>query len=223
MKIAALYDVHGNVHALEAVLAECEDADVVLFGGDIAAGPFPRETVELARSVLNARFVRGNADEGTAMPDEIARWTKAQLEQEEVEWLGGLPWSQTLDDTLYVHANPIDFGIVTQWTPDAELERYLVEIDTPRIVTGHVHMQWTRELDGVRWTCAGSIGMPYEAEPGAYWTLVDGGDVSFRHTDYDRERAAAAIRTSGYPVKGFAEENVLAVPTRNEARAFFAP
>ena len=62
MKVAALYDVHGNVHALEAVVAELGDADVVLFGGDLVSGPLPRETLELARSLDNAQFILGNAD-----------------------------------------------------------------------------------------------------------------------------------------------------------------
>lgn len=223
MRVAALYDVHGNAHALDAVLADCGGVDVVLFGGDLAAGPFPRETVELARAVPNARFVRGNADERSNMPDVTAAWMARQLDAEQLAWLAELPWSQTLDDTLYVHANPIDYGIVTQWTSDDELEPYLPHIDTPRIVTGHVHMQWQREVGGVSWVCAGSVGMPYEPEPGAYWATVDGGDVTFRCTDFDRERAAAAIRASGYPVEGFAEENVLAVPSHDEAKAFFAP
>ncbi len=84
-------------------------------------------------------------------------------------------------------------------------------------------MQWQRELGSVTWTCAGSVGMAYEAAPGAYWALVDGGEVSFRRTEYDRKTAAAAIRASGYPVEGFAEENVLAVPSRDDAKVFFAP
>src|SRR4051794_18591139 len=101
MKVAALYDVHGNVHALEAVLAEV-DADVVLFGGDLVSGPFPRETIELARSLSNAQFVLGNADvfSGPSLSPEsdvALRWVEAQLSTEDVAWLANLPFSWRAD------------------------------------------------------------------------------------------------------------------------------
>src|SRR5437588_6539142 len=178
MRVAALYDVHGNVHALEALLGEVE-ADRIVFGGDLASGPFPRETIELAQSLPDAVFVRGNADELAspamdAASDDGRRWVEDQLSEEQIEWLATLPFAATFDDTLYVHANPVDvFEVVTQWTPDEELARYRPHIETRQIVIGHVHMQWQRELGGVRWICAGSVGMPYEEEPGAYWTLVE--------------------------------------------------
>ena len=228
MRVAALYDVHGNVHALEAVLAEI-DVERIVFGGDLASGPFPRETIELAQSLPNAVFVRGNADElATPAMDEAAekgrRWVEGQLSQEQLRWLAALPFQATFDDTLYVHANPIDvLEVVTQWTPDQELERYRPHIETSQIVTGHVHMQWRRELDGVSWICAGSVGMPYEQEPGAYWALVEDGQADFHRTDYDVDRAADAVRRSGHPLAHeLAEENVRRVPSQDEVRAFFA-
>src|SRR5260370_7319078 len=65
MRIAVLCDIHGNVPALQAVLTEVEKVgvDLVVFGGDVAAGPMPVETIEvLAGYSRPARFVRGNAD-----------------------------------------------------------------------------------------------------------------------------------------------------------------
>lgn len=229
MKIAALYDVHGNVHALEAVLAEV-DADIVLFGGDLASGPFPRETVDLARSLDSAEFILGNADDlatpNPAYPGWETRrlWALERLGADRLEWLISRPFSWSMDDTLYVHANPRDVeGVVTEWTPEEEVESYLAGVRESTIVSGHVHMQWERRVESVRWLCAGSVGMPYEDAPGAYWTLLDGDSFEFRRTEYDLERAAAAIRASGHPNgEELAAENVLQVPSRLEAKAFLA-
>jgi predicted phosphodiesterase len=230
VRIAALYDVHGNVHSLEAVLAEATDADVVLFGGDLASGPFPRETIDCARSLEHVRFVLGNADvlsSPTPNPDwEVRRrWVEDQLDREQVEWLAGLPFSWGADDTLFVHANPVDVdGIVTERTPDERLRELLRDVAERRVVTGHVHIQFERKVDGVAWIGAGSVGMPYEGRPGAYWAIVTPDAVEFRRTDYDLERTAAAIRASGYPgADELAAENILTCPTPEEALAVFSP
>jgi predicted phosphodiesterase len=229
MRVAALYDVHGNVHALEAVLADV-DADVVLFGGDLVSGPFPRETLELARSVEDGEFVLGNADLLTKyLPrpewEESRRWVEAQFDKEDVAWLAALPLSWSCDDTLYVHANPVDVdAIVTERTPDERVRELIRDVRERRIITGHVHMQFERVVDSVRWVGAGSVGMPYADRPGAYWALVTPDAVEFRWTDYDVERAAAAIRDTRYPDAGrVAAENVVACPTAEEALAVFSP
>ncbi len=206
MRVAALYDVHGNVHALEAVLADCGDVDVVLFGGDIASGPFPRETVDLVRSLPHALFVLGNADElaSPAMNEAATgarRWVEAQLSVDEIAWLAELPFSWSADDTLYVHANPIDVvEFVAPGTPDARIAELLAGVAERRVVTGHVHSQFEREVGEIRWIGAGSVGCPYlEDDVAAEWVLVDGGEVTFRRTAYDVERADAAILASAYP------------------------
>ena len=207
MKVAALYDVHGNVHALEAVLAEpaVAAADVIVFGGDLASGPFPAETIELARPLPNARFVRGNADElasATMNPaaDAARRWVERQLDEERTEWLATLPFSWSADGVLYVHANPVDVGqFVTPRTPEERVLELLAPVEEATVVTGHVHVQFERQVGAIRWVGAGSVGFPYEDEPGAYWALVEDGDVSFRRTDYDVESAAVAIHASGHP------------------------
>jgi Icc-related predicted phosphoesterase len=229
LNVAALYDVHGNVHALEAVLAELGDEDVVLFGGDLVSGPFPRKTLELARSVPNAEFVLGNADLLTKyLPrpewEESRRWVEAQFEREQVDWLAGRPFSWSCDDTLYVHANPVDVDkIVTERTADDRVRELIRDVREHRVVTGHVHMQFERLIDTTRWVGVGSVGMPYADGPGAYWALVRPDGVEFQRTEYDLERAADAIRTSGYPgAEEFAAENVLTCPTKDEALAAFS-
>jgi predicted phosphodiesterase len=206
VRVAALYDVHGNVHALEAVLSEVGDVDTVLLGGDIASGPFPRETLDVVRSVPNAVAIRGNADEllSPGLPETAAaarRWVAAQIGEENVAWLAELPFSWSADDTLYVHANPVDVGqFVAPRTPDARVAELLVGVEERQVVTGHVHLQFERHVDGIRWIGAGSVGCPYVVDdPGAEWVLVDDGEAVFRRTAYDLERADAAILASGYP------------------------
>jgi putative phosphoesterase len=228
VRVAALYDVHGNLPALEAVLAdvERESVDAIVFGGDIASGPMPRETVDLVRT-LDAVFVRGNADrlDSPAMSpewDSARRWVEAQLDEEQIAWLANLQFSSVVDDTLYVHANPQDVEtIVTDLTPDERLAGLLAGVEQPRVVAGHTHMQMDRTVGGIRFVNAGSVGMPYEARPGAYWAIV-ANDVELRNTEYDFEAAAAAIRATSHPLaEELAAENVLVVPSREEALAAF--
>jgi predicted phosphodiesterase len=229
VRIAALYDVHGNVHALEAVLADAEreGVEVILFGGDLALGPFPRESVELARSLPKAEFVRGNADElnsPEAMSEEFAgrrAFLLERLDEEQVEWLETRPFSWSGDDTLFVHANPRDIDTpYFEWSPDETLAEAMAGVVETRVVSGHVHMQCDRAVGDRHWTCAGSVGMPYEDAPGAYWLLLVDGIPEFKRTDYDRETAAAAVRASGYPsAHELADENILRVPSRAEVRA----
>ncbi len=128
------------------------------------------------------------------------RWVEAQLADEEVAWLAGLPFSWTADDTLYVHANPFDvYEFVTPRTPDARVAELLSGVDERQVVTGHVHLQFEREVAGIRWIGAGSVGFPYVEDAAAEWVLVHDGNVSFRRTEYDVERADAAILASGHP------------------------
>jgi putative phosphoesterase len=229
VRVAALYDIHGNLPALEAVLADVERAgvDAIVFGGDIASGPMPRETVELVRSLQEAVFVRGNADrlDSPAMSpewDQARRWVEQQLDQEQIAWLANLDFSAVIDDTLYVHATPQDVEtIVTELTTDDRLAELLAEVEQSRVVAGHTHMQLDRTIGSTRFVNAGSVGMPYEAMPGAYWAILDQ-DVEFRHTEYDLVRAAAAIRATGHPMaEETAAENVLVIPSREEALAAF--
>ncbi len=223
MRVAALYDVQGNVDALEAVLAEVERAavDTIVFGGDMVAGAFPRETLELVRSVA-AYAIRGNADVPTAVAPEAA-WVWEQLDEDETAWLVRLPPSVVLDDVLYCHATPrSDEEIVTELTTDERLTELLAGVEQSLVVAGHTHMQLDRTVGSVRFVNAGSVGMPYEAKPGAYWAIVEAPEVTFRHTLYDLERAAAHVRASGHPLADeLADENVLRVPSREEALAAF--
>ncbi|HUK94588.1 MAG TPA: metallophosphoesterase family protein [Gaiellaceae bacterium] len=217
MKVAALYDVHANVPALEAVLAEVEHEGVetILFGGDLTWGPEPRETLAIVRSLAGTRFVRGNCDRE---PDE---WERASLSGEEVEFLQGLPERQELDGILYCHATPrSDEEIVTPATPDEDLAGIVAGVEQHAVVVGHTHMQQDRRIGSVRWVNAGSVGMAYEGELVACWALADDGEIELRRTPLDVERVAEAFRRSGWPrAEEFLNENVLESISREQATA----
>jgi len=228
MRVAALYDIHGNLPALEAVLAEVEreGVDAIVIGGDIASGPpQPREVVELVRSLPNGHAIRGNADrlrDPELAGDEGLGWLLEQLDEEQVEWVASLPFSVVLDDTLYVHATPQDdTTMVTELTTDEKLAGLLAEVGQRRVVAGHTHMQLERRVGETLFVNAGSVGWPYEGVPGAYWAILDE-RVYLRRTDYDLERAAELVRRSGHPrAEEIAAENILVSASRAEALEVF--
>ena len=213
MLVAALYDVHAMPHALEAVLAdvERESVDAIVFGGDVFMGPLPAETFALVRS-LDAHFVRGNCDRE---PDE---WTLSQLQPDAVEWARSWPATVELDGVLYCHATPqSDMPILTAASPQERFDEALQGVDARLVVAGHTHMQFRRG----RFANAGSVGMPYEGEVAAFWAIV-GDDIDFRKTAFDVERAAAVIRTTGWPsAQEFVSENLLSAPSRAETIVHF--
>ena len=225
MRVAALYDVHGNIAALDAVLAEVDDAgvDAIVVGGDLVWGPFPRESIARLRELGDrARFVRGNSErevagrydliDGALAPAIVAstRWCAELLDEDELAFLGCLPEQIVLDvdglgATLFCHATPrSDEELVTRITPDDEVAPMLEGVDAGTVVCGHTHVQFDRTAGGKRLVNAGSVGMPLEDEPGAYWALL-GPDVELRRTSYDVAAAAARIRSTDLPFEQFAE------------------
>jgi putative phosphoesterase len=188
--VAALYDIHGNLAALEAVLAEVPADATILVGGDVCAGGGqPSETLARLRE-LGDRVVwlRGNADrelypgeEGLAPPGSLDA-TRAALTEEQIEFLHGLPETQQIDDVLYCHASPRnDVDIFTERTPEERITFLFEGLDVSTVVCGHTHTQFERTVAGLRVVNAGSVGMPYEEEPGAYWLL----DLEHRRTPYE--------------------------------------
>lgn len=201
MRVAALYDVHGNLPALEAVLAEAEaGAELIVVGGDVVGGAFPAEAVELLRGLGDrARWLRGNAERelvepaparaGGAPPEERERTLQA-LTDDQVEFLYGLPERLELDveelgRVLFCHAVPQnDLDIVTPLTPVERLTAIVEGVEADVVVAGHTHIQDDRRAGPIRWVNAGSVGMPYEDEAGAYWALL-GPHVELRRSSYD--------------------------------------
>ena len=219
MKVAALYDVHGMPHALQATLRDVAEVepDVVLFGGDLIAGPFPRRCLELARSLPRARFIRGNCERA---PSD---WDRARLDDDDLRWLQELPLTASLDGVLYCHATPSDdTPITTELTPAEVLREKFGGLPEEVVVIGHTHHQFDRRAGDVRVVNAGSVGMPYEDDVAAFWALVDAGEPQLRRTPFDVARAAAEIRASGWPGAGeFVAENLLTAPSRVDAVSSF--
>ena len=209
MAVAGLYDIHGNLAALEAVLAQVPDDATIVVGGDICAGgEQPSETLSRLRG-LGDRVVwlRGNSDrelrpgeEGLA-PAEVVEEARSRLSEEEIEFLYGLPPTQRIGDVLYCHASPRnDVDIFTERTPEERIAFLFDGLDVTTVVCGHTHTQYERTVAGVRVINAGSVGMAYEDEPGAYWLL----DLVHRRTPYagaelraTREEAVAEFTERG--------------------------
>jgi diadenosine tetraphosphatase ApaH/serine/threonine PP2A family protein phosphatase len=212
MKVAALYDVHAMPWALSAVLAEV-DAETIVLGGDYLYGPYPRETVAIIRS-LDAHVLRGNCE------DLAEDWERSQLAPADLAWLQALPLAKTLDGVLYCHAAPTsNLPITTAITPEEAVLRTFAGVHGT-VVIGHTHHQFDRSFGELRVVNAGSVGMPYEGEVAAFWTLVEDGEPSFRRTAIDVERAAAETRASAWPhAQEFADENLLVAQSRDEAIA----
>ena len=196
MPVAALYDIHGNLAALEAVLAEVPDDATIVVGGDVCAGgEQPSEVLARLRG-LGERvvWVRGNADrelhpdeEGLA-PPEFLEQARSQLSEGEIEFLHDLPATQVVGGVLYCHASPRnDLDIFTERTPEERIAVLFEGLDVPTVVCGHSHTQFERTVAGVRVVNAGSVGAPYEDEPGAYWLL----DLAHRRTPYEGAKLTA--------------------------------
>jgi putative phosphoesterase len=189
MRIATLYDVHGNIRALEAVLREIPDDATIVIGGDVAVGPHPSETLERLRSLGDcALWVRGNADreltpgeQGLAPPGAIEP-VRAKLTDEQIAFLYDLPPTMQIDRVLFCHATPRnDVDVFTELTPEHRVAPLFADVDADVVVCGHTHMQFERTIAGKRVINSGSVGMPYEDQPGAYWTL----DLEHRRTEYE--------------------------------------
>ena len=189
MRIATLYDVHGNIRALEAVLQEIPDDATIVIGGDVAVGPHPSETLELLRSLGDrALWLRGNADreltpgEPGLAPPEAIEPVRAKLTDEQIAFLYGLPPTVQIDRVLFCHATPRnDVDVFTELTPEERIAPLFADVDADVVVCGHTHMQFERMIAGKRVINSGSVGMPYENLPGAYWTL----DLEHRRTEYE--------------------------------------
>lgn len=244
MKIAALYDIHGNLPALNAVLDDLNDVqpDLIIVGGDIVSGPMPAQTLKrLSQLGDRARFIRGNNDREVVLaydgqpitrrylPDisakghEEIQWVAGQLPRSQRDFLAALPEQivlqiEGLGSVLFCHATPrSDEEIFTSRTPAARLSTIFSGIDQEIVVCGHTHIQIELRQGDLRILNAGSVGMPFTDQPGAYWLLLSAHGCEFRRTDYNREAAANEIRASGNPhAWEFAEQNVLTTPTEAE-------
>jgi putative phosphoesterase len=226
-RVAVLSDVHGNAPALAAVLAELapEEPDLVVFGGDLTWGPLPGETLDIVRNLqAPALFVRGNADRAVlegVNESERERWMQEQHTPDARAFLERFAEHHVVDvDGLgpvrFCHGSPrSDEECVTPETPVERVREFSEGVAERVIVSAHVHVQFDRAVDEVRSVNPGSVGLPYEGRPGAYWALL-GPDVSLRRTEYDLDQAVDTYRRSGFPNADELVELLLEPPTPAE-------
>lgn len=229
MRVAALYDIHGNLPALEAVLDEIGriGVDRVVVGGDVVPGPMPGETLAALLSLeVPTHYIQGNGERDTismltkqvvqSVPEqarEVVAWVGRVLSPDHLRLLQSWPATVRLTvaglgNVLFCHATPrSDREIFTARTAEEHLLPVFAAAAADIVVCGHTHMQFDRTVGSTRVVNAGSVGMPFGA-PGAYWVLL-GPDVELRHTPYDLPAAAGRVRASSYPwAAEFAVRNV---------------
>jgi len=237
MKVAAIYDIHGNLPALEAVIQDIRQAevDLVVVGGDVVPGPMPLETLVCLLDLdIPVQFIQGNCEidalaemTGTGasrVPEQfrdVMRWSAQQLYPEYEQLLSS--WAKTfclevdgLGEVLFCHATPRDDNeIFTRRTAEERLWPIFEGLNVSIVVCGHTHMQFDRMVGSIRVLNAGSVGMPF-GEPGAYWLLLKP-DVQLRHTPYDLSQAAERILKTNYPqAQDFAANCVVRPPSEEK-------
>ena len=243
MRVAAIYDIHGNLPALEAVLHEIYLAgvDQIVAGGDVVLGPMSCESLNtLLELNIPVNFIQGNCevsvlaqtngkDPGPLPQDvlESVRWTAEQMLPEHEQIMSSWPKTLQLEipglgKVLFCHATPrSENECFTCLTPESKLTPIFEKTGADLVVCGHTHMQFERNIGGVRIANAGSVGMPF-GQPGAHWLMLGPG-VEFKNTQYNYTEAAKRIRVSKYPqAEDFASNNVLSTPTQENMLELFS-
>lgn len=212
-RLALVYDVHGNLAALEAVLtaARSEGIASVVCGGDVALfGAHPAECVGLLDSYGDGMIaIRGNCDRYLADPPaapedelEVVQWTREALGEELVARLGALPGAVSIEahGALVVHASPrSDEDVVLPETPRDDVTAMLEGTSQPLVICGHVHIQYRRTINGTELVNPGSVGLPLDGDSRAAWAVLEDGHVGFRRTAYDVAGVIAELEQIGHP------------------------
>jgi predicted phosphodiesterase len=227
MRIAIVSDVHGNLTALEAVIADLQQTtpDLILHGGDLAdAGARPVESLDRIRE-LGWRGVAGNTDEMLFRPEsleefagnslappslwaamrEMAKATRAMLGEERIEWLRGLPTVQIEGAMALVHASPENlWHAPTLEATDAELRSVYGALGQPIVTYGHIHRPFVRRFPSsqsreIILANSGSVGLSYDGDCRASYLLLDSGNVTIRRVEYDVEKELQVLSTGDLP------------------------
>jgi diadenosine tetraphosphatase ApaH/serine/threonine PP2A family protein phosphatase len=216
--LGILYDIHGNLDALNAVLADADGAGVDrwLLGGDYGTpSPHPLETLARLRELPDATWIRGNGERWLLEPPEdrpevtesYERF-RGQISNNEAQSLYALPAQAELDGILYVHGSPLADDESFAAEPQDGEERLLAGVSEQTIVFGHSHLQFRRPgPNGTDLVNPGSVGMPLDGDRRAAWATWEG-DFTFRRTEYDVEAAAAAYRAMGGDFGEFAAARI---------------
>jgi predicted phosphodiesterase len=222
MRIAIVSDIHGNLTAFEAVLADLRQVspDLILHGGDLAdGGASPVEIVDRIRD-LGWQGVLGNTDEMLFRPEslqefasqspklqplwaaveEMAAVSREALGEERLGWLRGLPGAQMHGATALVHASPWDFWRApAPEASDAELESVYARLGRPVAIYAHIHRSFIRSVSGMTVANTGSVGLSYDGDPRAAYLLLDETTPAIRRVEYDVDREIRALSDCGFP------------------------
>ena len=222
MRVAIVSDIHGNLRAFEAVLADLRQVapDLVVHGGDLVyGGAHPAEIIDQIRS-LSWPGVRGNTDEMLWAPESLAEFaatapklapllgilreiippTIASIGEERLRWLEGFPLLYSQESFSLVHASPGDLWRAPM--PDAsdeELQSAYASLGARIVVYGHIHRPYVRRLAGMTVANTGSVSQSYDGDPRASYLVIDGESVTIRRVEYDVESEARELLRSGLP------------------------
>ena len=236
-RVAAIYDIHGNLPALEAVLDEINNTgvDAIVVGGDVLPGPMPKECLDrLFDTGVPTHFIHGNGESAAVqvfsglIPEGVpeafrpgVQWSAEQLPDEYRKAITRWPLTlrieiEALGEVLFCHATSRnDTEVITRLSPDERIREVFPGFKRLVAVCGHTHMQFDRTVDALRVVNAGSVGMPF-GEAGAYWLLL-GPDVHLMRTSYDVHIAATRLRMSGFPgISDFLARQILTRPTEEQ-------
>jgi len=233
MRVAIVSDLHGNRRAVEAVLDDLQQVapDVILHGGDLAAGgAHPADIIDQVRS-LGWPGVRGNTDEMLWSPESLAEYaaanpkierllamvqetippTLASIGEERLRWLEGLPAMHSQEGFSLVHASPNDLWRAPMANAsDEELQTTYASLGAPIVVYGHIHCPYVRRLDRMTVVNTGSVSQSYDGDRRASYLLMDGESMAIRRVDYDVESEARELSRSGLPHAGWMARILLA-------------
>jgi predicted phosphodiesterase len=213
-----MYDIHGNLPALDRVLDEAAglDIDRWLLGGDYGTpSPWPEETLARLKELPGATWIRGNGERWLREPPldrpevmEVYDTFRGSYDEELVDWLYNLPVSAELDGVLYVHGSPLSDVESFHAEPNDDDEHLLNGVHDRTVVFGHSHLQFRRPgPSNTHLLNPGSVGMPLDGDVRAAWATWNG-DYEFRRTEYDVERAAAGYRSLGGEFGEFAGRRI---------------
>jgi predicted phosphodiesterase len=226
MRIVMFSDVHGNVVALEAVLAEIRRTaapDALFIAGDLAmSGPRPAETMARLRALDDARFVMGNTDKDLldAPPNDAdIDWTRARLSADDIAFLRSLPFEQRLEiapghELLMVHANPRDLeSPITPDTTEALVRPLLEGVTAEVIAFGHYHVPFVRQLNQWILVDVASVGLPRDGDQRAVFAVLtwecSAWQIEHHRVPFDIQAVAHDYAAVGYPDARQAAQHLL--------------
>jgi putative phosphoesterase len=231
MRIAVISDIHGNLTALDAVLADLrrQKPDVVYQGGDVAfGGSQPAEVIDCIVQE-GWKGVLGNTDEmlwdTSARPaleasapklkplfkalfDLCGPATRRMIGESRMAWLRALPPELRHEKVALMHASPGNLWRAPMDTADnAEMEKTYGHVGAELIVYCHIHRPFIRKVGNMTVCNAGSVGSPYDGDPRASYLLIDDGQPAIRRVEYDVEKEVGRLLASDYPYKEWIAEN----------------